>query len=140
MESDRALPSEKGASTRYAAEEQKEAATGIEFVRHFTREGVSPYDEIEWETRTATISNEKGDVLFQQENVEIPKAWSQTATNIVVSKYFHGHGGHAAAGEQRAAAGRPRGAHDDGVGRQGRVLRFRSAMRAYSVTSLPTCC
>ncbi len=90
MESDRALPSEKGRSTRYAAEEQKEAAAGIEFVRHFSREGVSPYDEIEWETRVASISNEKGDVLFQQENVEIPKAWSQMATNIVVSKYFHG--------------------------------------------------
>jgi ribonucleoside-diphosphate reductase alpha chain len=91
MESNQALPSEKGASKRYAAEEhKKEAAPGLEFQRHFTRKGVSPYDEIEWEIRTATISNEKGEVLFQQEGVEIPKAWSQMATNIVVSKYFHG--------------------------------------------------
>jgi len=90
MESNRALPSEKGVSTRYAAEERKEASPGIEFPRHFTRVGVSPYDEIEWEIRTAAISNEKGEVLFQQEGVEIPKAWSQMATNIVVSKYFHG--------------------------------------------------
>jgi ribonucleoside-diphosphate reductase alpha chain len=93
MESNRALPSEKGVSTRYAAEERKEAAAGLEFPRHFTRKGVSPYDEIEWETRTATISNERGEVLFQQEKVEIPKGWSQMATNIVVSKYFHGQVG-----------------------------------------------
>ncbi len=90
MESNTALPSEKGVAVRCATEAQKAAAAGIEFPRHFTREGVSPYDEIEWETRTATISNEKGDVLFQQDDVEIPKAWSQMATNIVVSKYFHG--------------------------------------------------
>ncbi|MBZ5497551.1 MAG: vitamin B12-dependent ribonucleotide reductase [Acidobacteriia bacterium] len=93
MESNRAVPSEQGVAARYAAEERKEAPTGVEFPRHFTRKGVSPYDEIEWESRTATISNEKGEVLFQQENVEIPKAWSQTATNIVVSKYFHGQVG-----------------------------------------------
>jgi ribonucleoside-diphosphate reductase alpha chain len=90
MESNRALPSEKAVSARYAAEERKEAPSGLEFPRYFTRAGVSPYDEIEWEIRTATISSEKGEVLFQQEGVEIPKAWSQTATNIVVSKYFHG--------------------------------------------------
>jgi len=90
MESNRALPSEKGISTRYPAEEHKAAPAGVEFPRHYTREGVSPYDEIEWETRTATISNERGEILFQQDNVEIPKSWSQMATNIVVAKYFHG--------------------------------------------------
>jgi ribonucleoside-diphosphate reductase alpha chain len=89
MESNRALPSEKGISARYA-DERNEVATGISFPRHFTQAGVSPFDQIEWENRTATISNEKGEVLFQQENVEIPKSWSQMATNIVVSKYFHG--------------------------------------------------
>jgi ribonucleoside-diphosphate reductase alpha chain len=90
MESNRAMPSEKAVSARYAAEERKETTAGMEFPRHFTQAGVSPYDEIEWETRTAAITNEKGELLFQQENVEIPKAWSQMATNIVVSKYFHG--------------------------------------------------
>ena len=45
---------------------------------------------LEWERRTALIGNEKGQVIFRQENVEVPKAWSQTATNIVASKYFHG--------------------------------------------------
>jgi ribonucleoside-diphosphate reductase alpha chain len=51
---------------------------------------VSPYDEIEWELRTASITNEKGKVVFEQSNVEIPKAWSLMATQVVVSKYFRG--------------------------------------------------
>ncbi len=90
MESNKGLASEKAMATRYPMEEQKAQVTGLQFTRQFTREGVSPFDAIEWETRTAAITNEKGEVLFQQENVEIPKAWSQMATNIVVSKYFHG--------------------------------------------------
>ena len=56
----------------------------------FSRAGVDPFDEIEWETRAAVIRNERGDVVFEQRDVEIPKAWSQQATNIVVSKYFRG--------------------------------------------------
>jgi ribonucleoside-diphosphate reductase alpha chain len=80
------------ASVAMAAESQKSGG-GLEFSRCFTREGSNPYDEIEWETRTASITNEKGEVLFQQEGVEIPKNWSQTAANIVVSKYFHGQVG-----------------------------------------------
>jgi len=51
---------------------------------------MSPYDEIEWELRTASIANEKGKVVFEQSNVEIPKAWSLMATQVVVSKYFRG--------------------------------------------------
>ncbi|MBN1571119.1 MAG: vitamin B12-dependent ribonucleotide reductase [Acidobacteria bacterium] len=66
---------------------------GLEFTRYFTKEGTSPFDGIEWETRTASITNEKGEILFLQEGVEIPRNWSQTATNIVVSKYFHGQVG-----------------------------------------------
>jgi ribonucleoside-diphosphate reductase alpha chain len=77
------------ASVTVAAGQQK-TDSGIEFHRHFTREGVSPYDEITWEIRTASIANEKGEALFHQDAVEIPKSWSQTAANIVVSKYFHG--------------------------------------------------
>ncbi len=69
---------------------QTQAATGLVFDRLFTREGVSPYDAVEWERRAALIANEKGQVIFSQDNVEVPKNWSQTATNIVVSKYFHG--------------------------------------------------
>lgn len=52
--------------------------------------GVHPYDEIKWETRTARISKGDGKVVFEQENVEVPEFWSQTATDIVASKYFRG--------------------------------------------------
>lgn len=64
--------------------------TGLEFRRKFTDGKVAPFDAVEWEYRTALIGNEKGKVIFRQENVEVPKTWSQTATNIVASKYFHG--------------------------------------------------
>src|SRR5918996_1626316 len=64
--------------------------TGLKVERYFTRAGVDPYDEIEWEQRAASILNERGKVVFEQSNVEIPKAWSQMATNVVVSKYFRG--------------------------------------------------
>src|SRR5580692_10018574 len=66
--------------------------TGIQFPRHFTAklDGKSPYDDIVWETRNATIGNDKGSVIFEQRDVAVPADWSQTATNIVVSKYFYG--------------------------------------------------
>src|SRR5216117_299713 len=63
---------------------------GLEFPRYFTLPGVDPFDEIEWEVRSAVIGNEKGKVVFEQKDVEIPSFWSQQATNIVVSKYFRG--------------------------------------------------
>src|SRR6188508_1112078 len=66
------------------------AKKGLEFRRYFTREGISPYDAVEWEYRTAAITSESGEVIFEQKNVEVPKSWSMTATNIVASKYFHG--------------------------------------------------
>src|SRR5581483_4670915 len=66
------------------------AKTGLKIPRYFSREGVHPYDEIDWELRTASITNEKGKVVFEQTNVEIPKAWSLMATQVVVSKYFRG--------------------------------------------------
>jgi ribonucleoside-diphosphate reductase alpha chain len=64
--------------------------SGLEFQRHFTDGKTSPFDKVEWERRTAQIANEKGQVIFRQEDVEVPKSWSQTATNIIASKYFHG--------------------------------------------------
>jgi ribonucleoside-diphosphate reductase alpha chain len=67
-----------------------EAPSGLIIDRYFTRPGVNSYDEIEWEQRSASITNEKGKVVFEQSNVEIPKAWSLMATNVVVSKYFRG--------------------------------------------------
>src|SRR5437667_10526304 len=63
---------------------------GLEFGRYFTREGMSPYGTVEWEYWTAAITSESGEVIFEQKNVEVPKTWSMTATNIVASKYFHG--------------------------------------------------
>jgi ribonucleoside-diphosphate reductase alpha chain len=68
-------------------------STGLVFERFFTDGKVSPFDKVEWEKRTALIGNEKGATIFKQENVEVPKNWSQTATNIVASKYFHGKPG-----------------------------------------------
>ncbi len=65
-------------------------APGLTFARFFTRPGVSPYDEVEWELRTAQITDSKGGVIFEQKDVEVPKDWSMTATNIVASKYLHG--------------------------------------------------
>ena len=70
--------------------DQKALSPGLEFPRYFTLPGVDPFDEVEWEIRAAVIGNEKGKVVFEQRDVEIPRAWSQQATNIVVSKYFRG--------------------------------------------------
>ena len=66
------------------------AVAGLTFPRFFTEAGVDPFDEVEWEIRSAVIGNERGEMVFEQRDVEIPKAWSQQATNIVVSKYFRG--------------------------------------------------
>jgi ribonucleoside-diphosphate reductase alpha chain len=68
-------------------------AIGLEFPRYFTRPGVDPFDEVDWELRSAIIGNEKGQVVFEQRDVEMPRCWSQQATNIVVSKYFRGQMG-----------------------------------------------
>jgi ribonucleoside-diphosphate reductase alpha chain len=67
--------------------------TGLTISRHFTTPDVDPFDTVEWEVRSATIANEKGESVFEQNDVEIPKSWSQLATNVVVSKYFRGHVG-----------------------------------------------
>ena len=73
-----------------ASVESPETAPGIGFLRFFSREGIDPFDEVEWETRDAVIASEKGETVFEQRDVEVPKNWSQQATNIVVSKYFRG--------------------------------------------------
>ena len=65
-------------------------ARGFALERFFTRPGVDPMSELEWELRTAVITGEDGRVVFEQKDVEVPRAWSQTATNVVVSKYFRG--------------------------------------------------
>jgi ribonucleoside-diphosphate reductase alpha chain len=73
------------ASDRSAVQDQ-----GLRIERRYTRPGVHPYDEIEWELRDAVITNERGEVAFEQRNVEVPRFWSQLATNVVAQKYFRG--------------------------------------------------
>ena len=63
---------------------------GLQFDRYFTRDGIDPFEEVEWEQRTASIGKETGEVVFEQKDVEVPAQWSQMATNVVVSKYFRG--------------------------------------------------
>jgi ribonucleoside-diphosphate reductase alpha chain len=58
--------------------------------RVFSDSKVKPFDQIEWDRRTAEITDDAGKVIFKQENVEVPKSWSQLATKVVVSKYFYG--------------------------------------------------
>src|SRR5918992_75856 len=66
-------------------------ATGLTFERRWTSPGGPPYDEVTGETLSATITNESGKTVFEQNDVEVPSFWSQLATNVVVSKYFRGH-------------------------------------------------
>lgn len=61
---------------------------GLAFPRHFTQEGVSPYDQFTYELRSSVIRNPGGDVVFEMNNVEVPQAWSQIATDILAQKYF----------------------------------------------------
>ncbi|MDQ3339429.1 MAG: vitamin B12-dependent ribonucleotide reductase [Myxococcota bacterium] len=68
----------------------KDQRPGLTFERYFTRQGVDPFDTVEWERRDAKISGADGKVFFEQLGVEFPKTWSQTATNVVVQKYFRG--------------------------------------------------
>ncbi len=72
-------------STRKAKKE-----LGLKFARHFTVAGEDPFGTVDWEMRAATITGEDGKIVFEQKECEIPKSWSQLATNVVVSKYFRG--------------------------------------------------
>jgi ribonucleoside-diphosphate reductase alpha chain len=75
--------SEKGATTGRSLK-------GLTIRRVFSDPSVSPYEALEWDLRTASITSEKGETIFEQKNVEVPRSWSQTSTNIVAQKYFHG--------------------------------------------------
>ncbi|MSP90287.1 MAG: vitamin B12-dependent ribonucleotide reductase [Myxococcales bacterium] len=75
---------------RLPASQRKDRGPGLAWQRAFAKDDVHPFDEVAWERRAATITNMKGDVIFEQRNVEMPAAWSQTATAVVVSKYFRG--------------------------------------------------
>src|ERR1700686_1970957 len=77
-------------STIPAVQTPKKRPSGVSFRRFFTKPGVSPYNEVEWDLRLAQITDAQGNVIFEQKDVEVPKDWSMTATNIVASKYLHG--------------------------------------------------
>src|SRR3982074_3282118 len=68
----------------------KAAPKGLRFGRHFTPPGSHAFDLVEWERRTAAIIGEKGQVIFEQKDVEVPRSWSQLAINVVAQKYFRG--------------------------------------------------
>ncbi|RAJ04013.1 ribonucleoside-diphosphate reductase class II [Chitinophaga skermanii] len=61
---------------------------GLKFSRHFTKEGISPYEQFQYQLRSSVIRNPGGDVVFEMNNVEVPSAWSQIATDILAQKYF----------------------------------------------------
>ena len=63
---------------------------GLRFERVFSSPDVAPFDQIEWEMRTAEITDDGGKAIFKQEDVEVPASWSALATKIAVSKYFYG--------------------------------------------------
>src|SRR5690606_8235235 len=67
---------------------KKKAPQALQFSRRFTKEGVSPFDMFEYDYRTSVIKNPSGEVVFLMENVEVPKQWSQIATDILAQKYF----------------------------------------------------
>ena len=90
MSKSRSISSSASASTNASPAPGSARKVGISVERRFTRLGVDPLDEVQWERRTASITNEKGEVVFEQKDVEIPASWSQMATNVVVSKYFRG--------------------------------------------------
>ena len=113
---------------------------GLTFTRRFSQEGVSPYDEVQWERRTASITDTKGNSIFEQKDVEVPVDWSMTATNIVASKYLHGQIGHAGAGDRGAATGGARGGDDARLGHGGRLLCHARGCDRSSTTSWRTCC
>jgi ribonucleoside-diphosphate reductase alpha chain len=66
---------------------------GLRFERYFTPPDSRAYDLIQWERRTTAITSEKGAVIFEQKDVEVPSSWSQLAINVVAQKYFRGHVG-----------------------------------------------
>ncbi len=89
--------SEKDATVRETKSKTAAAAgsglSGLTYRRLYTDGVTPPFEAVEWELRTAAITNEKGEVFFEQKDVEVPKSWSMTATNIVAQKYFHGKAG-----------------------------------------------
>jgi len=71
----------------------RQGQDGLRVERYFCPEGVDPFEQVAWERRTAVIKDDRGEVIFHQDDVEVPADWSQLAVNVVVSKYFYGEAG-----------------------------------------------
>jgi len=84
------LKSTRRTASRVNVAETRRPDEGLKFARVFSQKAISPFDEIEWEQRTAEITDDSGKAIFKQENIEVPKSWSALATKIAVSKYFYG--------------------------------------------------
>src|ERR1700748_838206 len=76
--------------TTNTAPADAQRAAGLTFKRFFPKGNQSAYEQVEWELRPASITDATGKSIFEQKDVEVPKDWSMTATNIVASKYLHG--------------------------------------------------
>jgi ribonucleoside-diphosphate reductase alpha chain len=82
-----------GSSNNKAARGSGKKKTGrrkLPVARVFSSAEVSPFDQVDWDRRTAEITDDSGKTFFRQEGVEVPKSWSQLATKVVCSKYFYG--------------------------------------------------
>ena len=90
--------------------------SGMVVPRVFSTEGVSPYDQVDWDLRTAEIKDESGELIFEQTDCEVPTVWSQLATNVVGSKYFYGEIDTPERETQRPPAHPPRHPHDRRLG------------------------
>ncbi len=113
--------------------------TAIGIRRHFTTEGVHPYDEVAWERRDSRITDYRdGSVAFEQLDVEVPSTWSLNATNILAQKYFRGTPGTPERETSLQAGGRPCRRHHHRLGDQGRLLRGRRGGSRPSATSSST--
>ncbi len=111
------------------------AISGLDFPRYFSTAGVDPFDEVEWELRDAVIGNERARLSSSSATSRCPKAWSQQATNIVVSKYFRGQIGSPERERTRQAADRPGRRHHHRLGARARsTSRPRTRCRRSATT------
>ena len=77
------------AGTHQRSEPTGQGHAGLRFERYFTPPGAHAYDLVDWERRTASITNEKGALIFEQKDVEVPASWSQLAVNVVARPWHH---------------------------------------------------
>jgi ribonucleoside-diphosphate reductase alpha chain len=83
----------RSAESRAPGSSRRSARTGLTIERHYTSPDTDVWDTVDWVTRSAVITGERGDIVFEQHNIEAPSTWSPLAVNVVASKYFRGHPG-----------------------------------------------